>query len=62
MGFCSGVCEGDVECLLGGDYAGCEAVPGCLMNQCVYECGADYQCPHPMACVWSEVIQRAIGL
>jgi hypothetical protein len=60
-GMCSASCSSDVDCAVPG-YAGCEAAPRCLMQQCVYECSADYMCPNPMSCVFSEVLQTSICL
>jgi len=58
-GYCSAGCDTDVECAVPG-ISGCEAAPRCVMNQCVYECGADYQCPNPMSCVFSEFLNTII--
>lgn len=58
-GFCSAECTTDVECALAAGYAGCQAIPRCAMNQCIYECqGLDSDCPNPMSCEWSEVVNK----
>jgi len=58
-GFCSAECSLDFDCALAVGYAGCNAGPRCVMNTCIYECGFDDDCPNPMKCVWSEVINKA---
>jgi hypothetical protein len=59
QGMCSAMCSSDIECGVQG-YGGCEGHPRCLMDQCVYECTADYQCPNPMGCTFSEILQTSI--